>query len=171
MEYKHIPKNPGIYAIVNMINGHFYIGSAVNLYSRKNAHFNNLCKNKHHSHHLQHAYNCYGVDAFRFVIIERAETTKMLIEREQHHIDTLNPEYNICPTAGSALGVKRSEETRKKVSEAKKGKPSPNRGKPMSEAQKAKMSELLEGNTRANGNTNTKGHTLSKEHRQKIANL
>jgi hypothetical protein len=36
LEYKRIPRKPGIYAIINTINGHFYIGSAVSLYKRRN---------------------------------------------------------------------------------------------------------------------------------------
>lgn len=35
LERQHIPKSPGIYAIINKRNQHFYIGSAVNLARRK----------------------------------------------------------------------------------------------------------------------------------------
>ena len=114
LEYKHIPQKPGIYAIVNMLNGHFYIGSTANLQDRKCQHFSGLQRGKHENGHLQNAYNCYGSDAFRYVIIERVKLTENLIEHEQYYIDLLNPEYNMARVAGSILGIKRSEETKEK---------------------------------------------------------
>ena len=122
LEYKHIPRKSGIYAIVNTLNGHFYIGSAVDLYHRKVLHFSDLRKSEHHSRYFQNAYNLYGADAFRFVIIEYVEVAKDLIEREQHYIDTLNPEYNIRTIANSNLGIKFSEEVCRNMSESRKGK-------------------------------------------------
>ena len=50
-----------------------------------------------------------------------------------------------------------SEETKKKLSESRKGKPSPNKGKRHSEESRKKLSEAH------------KGHTLSEETRKKIA--
>lgn len=38
-------------------------------------------------------------------------------ERENYYITTLQPEYNILQKAGSSLGYKHSEETRKKMRE------------------------------------------------------
>jgi group I intron endonuclease len=112
LEHLTIPKKKsGIYAIVNIRNGHFYIGSAVSLCDRKSEHFCDLRDNKHHSSYLQNAYNFYGVDAFRFVIVERVTNKEALIEREQHYIDTLNPEYNILRVAGSYLGHKHTPES------------------------------------------------------------
>lgn len=44
-----------------------------------------------------------------------------LIQREQYYIDTINPEYNLCRTAGSTLGRLHSEGAKAKISGAKKG--------------------------------------------------
>ena len=100
LEYQHIPRKPGIYAIINILNGHFYIGSAINLYNRKSEHFRNLRNDKHPNPRLQNAYNRDGSDAFRFAIVERVEHAETLIMFEQHYIDNLSPEYNIAPIAG-----------------------------------------------------------------------
>ena len=44
-----------------------------------------------------------------------------LIQREQYYIDTLNPDYNLCLTAGSTLGKLHSEIAKAKISVTKKG--------------------------------------------------
>lgn len=116
------PAAPGIYVITNQVNGHRYVGSAVNLLQRKTDHLKDLKVGKHRNAHLQHAYDRYGPDAFSFVILELVEHAHDLLSREQHYIDTLNPEYNIARIAGSSLGVKRSLETRAKVRVAHLGK-------------------------------------------------
>ena len=55
-----------------------------------------------------------------------------------------DPEYGYNISVGGekgALGCRRSEETRRKISETKKGRPTWNKGKPHSEETKKKMSE------------------------------
>ena len=118
----------GIYAIRNLVNNHIYIGSSINLEKRNYNHFRNLKNNKHGNDYLQKAYNKYGKDNFIFEIISYIEDKTKLIEYEQKWLDFFNPEYNILKTAGSPLGTKMSDETRKKISESKKGKPSWNKG-------------------------------------------
>ena len=57
----------------------------------------------------------------------------LLLEREQYYLNTLNPEYNILKQAGSSLGFKLSQETKIKMSNAKKGLSSPKKDKKLSE--------------------------------------
>ena len=57
-----------------------------------------------------------------------------MLKREQHFLDILftlpaKLRYNFSPTAGSSLGVVRSEETRAKLSDANKGALNPMYGK------------------------------------------
>lgn len=114
----------GIYAIVNLANNKLYIGSAVRLKQRKNLHLSQLRKNKHHSKKLQHTYNKWGEVYFVFKVVEYCERNE-LIEREQFWISQFDFDtqlYNLNPTAGSQLGYKHSEESRKKMSIAQKGK-------------------------------------------------
>jgi group I intron endonuclease len=170
LKYKRIPQKPGIYAIVNILNGHFYVGSAVNLCRRRSEHFTDLQKNKHHSGHLQNAYIKYGADAFRFFIVEYVEVAEDLLKREQYYIDTLNPEYNINPIAGSALGIKRSEETKVRMRESAKNR---KRG-PLSEQHKKNLSKARKGKPqsaahKAKNSESHKGHTPTEATRKKLS--
>lgn len=54
----------GIYRIVNKESGKFYIGKAVNIKYRVNAHVKALEAKKHHCKHLQNAWNKYGKSMF-----------------------------------------------------------------------------------------------------------
>lgn len=66
----------------------------------------------------------YGYDNFILEIIEYCEQG-LLIHREQYYIDLLKLEYNICKTAGSTLGKKHSEITKKKIGNSIRGKKHP----------------------------------------------
>lgn len=86
--------DPGIYRIVNQVTGQCYVGSSTYLISRKSKHFQALRRGAHENLHLQRAWDKYGKDAFVFEVLERCERD-VCIEREQHWIDALCPEYNI----------------------------------------------------------------------------
>jgi len=121
-----ITNKPGIYAIKNTINGRIYIGSSIGLRDRKSGHFRWLRLGEHCNPFLQADYNKHGGDkVYEFVVLETVEDINLLIEREQHYIDRYfdNQDrcFNICPTAGSNLGYKMSEETKRKISIALKG--------------------------------------------------
>lgn len=110
----------GIYTIRNTINGRLYIGSSVNIERRWSVHRHNLLAGTHHSRILQNSWNKHGTGAFTFnvlVVLPRGS----LLEYEQTLIDHLKPSMNISPTAKSPLGVKRSAETRLKLSLSKRG--------------------------------------------------
>ena len=85
----------GIYMILNTYNNKCYVGSTKNFYTRKQKHFRLLVLNKHHSNHLQKAYNKYGKDKFTFIILEECEIEKLL-EKEVFWINlknSLDPRY------------------------------------------------------------------------------
>ena len=110
----------GIYKILNLINNKVYVGSAINLNSRKNQHFSDLRLNKHVNNHLQYTYNKHGECNLKFIIIEYLDNNEELIKREQYWMDSLqsyndNHGYNICPIAGNCLGKKHSETTKDKL--------------------------------------------------------
>jgi group I intron endonuclease len=111
----------GIYCIENKINGKKYIGSSKNISKREKTHFSQLENLKHKNLKIQGSYNKHGKDNFIFFILEIVENLSKLIEREQHYIDTINPEYNINIIANSSLGIKRSEETKEKIRKANLG--------------------------------------------------
>ena len=94
----------GIYCIENTINHKKYIGSSLDIYDRWKHHKASLRGNRHHSIHLNNAWNNYGENSFEFYIIEKCKKEK-LIEREQHFIDLYKSYdkhygYNIQPIAG-----------------------------------------------------------------------
>jgi group I intron endonuclease len=79
--------NCGIYAIKNYVNNKVYIGSSKNIYNRFKVHKSRLNLNKHHSSHLQHAYNLNPAD-FSFEILELVANTTELELREQFWVDS-----------------------------------------------------------------------------------
>lgn len=113
-------RRAGIYKITNIHNGKSYIGSAVNLYARKHIHFSTLKTNKHKNRHLQNAYNKYGKEAFEFKILLYCDKEN-LIFYEQRALDRYDNLYNLKLIAGSNLGVKYSEESKKRMSMVQKG--------------------------------------------------
>lgn len=146
----------GVYKILNIITGDYYIGSSKSLKNRWRNHKWHLNKKSHHNNYLQNAWNKYGDASFVFQILEMCDDKKeVLLAREQYFIDALKPQYNILDKAGSRLGYKLSpeaveqmrkrasnisDETRKKMSDAAKG-------RKLSEDHKSKISSSLKGRT------------------------
>lgn len=119
-EIYKLPKHAGVYAIINELNNHKYVGSSMNIYSRLMHHRWDLRKDKHHSRYLQNAYNKYGENRFYVVVLEKCESIKnTLFLLEQKYLD-LKPEYNICATANRPNG-NISKKSRMKISKSLKG--------------------------------------------------
>lgn len=87
----------GIYLLYNRINGKRYIGSSINLPSRKRTHLYELRHNKHKNQDLQLEFNSYGEDAFDFVLLFPVKNKEDLLDIEQQWLDWCKPEYNINP--------------------------------------------------------------------------
>lgn len=103
----------GIYQILNLVNGKMYIGSSNNIERRIYDHGALLLNNRHHSIHLQRAFDKYGNENFDVNILEYCEEN-ILLEKEQYYLnlyleadkyltgesDTfIKKGYNICPFA------------------------------------------------------------------------
>lgn len=107
----------GIYKITLVEDGRIYIGSASDIHLRWRWHRNSQAQL------IGKMIRKYGKDAFMFEIIEEVDAIKeKLEEREQYYLDTLQPfpwnnnrGFNLCPTAYTPLGIKRSEETKQKM--------------------------------------------------------
>ena len=176
----------GVYKITNQANDKMYVGSAIDLMNRWYKHKSQLNKNKHHSIKLQRAWNKYGVDNFKFEIIEECDKEK-LIEIEQYYIDLYDSYcngYNSNPTARNMLGFKHSEESKIKMSESAKGKQlsdetkerlrSMNIGRKRSKEFRLKISKTHKGRkntdeTKKKMSESFKGRKLSTETRNKIS--
>lgn len=131
----------GIYKITNTINGKVYIGQSVRLSRRLDEHQAHLKNNRHHNQHLQSSYNKYG-NVFEIEIIEYCDDESELDNLERYYIsyyDAMNPIKGYNKEDGGGLNKHLSEEIRKKMSEARKGKtPSAETRRKMSEAHKGK---------------------------------
>lgn len=148
----------GIYVIKNLINNKCYIGSSIDIYRRFRTHKYLLNNNKHHSLILQRAWNKYGSDGFKFIIVGLVDNELLLEKIEQHYIDNNSSEYNVCKVAGNKSGFIHSEITKLKISKANTGKIKSieqkqilsklNIGKKHSEATKLKISQALLGKKR-----------------------
>ena len=115
----------GIYKITNIINNKVYIGSAVDIKNRFKTHKRLLKSNKHFNNHLQSSYNKYGIKYFIFETIE-VTFQDIMLDRETYWIKFFNSNnreygYNKRLYVGSNLGIKLSEETRRKLSDSHLG--------------------------------------------------
>jgi group I intron endonuclease len=103
LKYKKIT---GIYKIQSAIKPErIYIGSGVNIQRRWWCHLSKLRNNKHENSKLQRHFNKYGEVDFQFSILLGCNEND-LIKIEQYFIDSYNPFFNICKTAGSTKGRK-----------------------------------------------------------------
>lgn len=135
----------GIYKIVDMEAGLFYIGSSNNLGRRLAEHRCDLRRGTHPAKYMQRCFSKHGESAFQVEIVERVPVVE-LVDREQHWIDTLQPAFNWArevrtPQRGRPL----SEETKRKISESKRGQPGWWRGRKRSADQIQKMRQLMLG--------------------------
>ena len=139
----------GIYQIRNIINGKVYIGSACDVMNRWYNHKYQLRHNKHHTIHLQRAWNKYGEENFVFEILEEVEDEGQLLIIEQKYLDKAlaydyKTGYNSAKYAdASGKGIYPSEETRKKMSEAQKGKVKLTKGKTYEEIYGKEKADII----------------------------
>lgn len=124
----------GIYEIRNTVNGKVYIGSALDLKSRWRLHRSNLRLGRHVNIKLQRSWDKHGQAAFCFQAIEYVPVVENLVDREQYWIDSQTPWYNIAKVAGSQLGLRHSDASKKKMSASQKARA------PASEATRLKIS-------------------------------
>ena len=143
----------GVYCIKNIKNKKVYVGSSISIGKMLSIHRSRLRGGYHPNLHLQRSWNKYGENSFIFRMLEIVLCESEVRNREQFWINSwkvLNPEkgYNTCP---DAKGSRRSEETKRKISKAKKG-------VPMKKETKIKLSIARKG----------KPSNLTSEGRQKI---
>ena len=112
----------GIYKITNLVTRDYYIGSAVNLNSRKRTHFANMNLGKHPNKHLQSSYNKYGKENFSFEILAKCPK-EYLLKLEQFFIDNLKPSFNKRKEVNSNLGMVLTEEHKRKISKSNTNNP------------------------------------------------
>lgn len=118
----------GIYVIKNEVTGKGYVGQSRTMRKRVADHFNLLRRGRHPNTHLQRAFKKYGEAAFSYdfeIVCEDVSELNMLEEAYltgDAKFDDSPVYYNISKTARVPMfGRSHTEETRKKISLAKKG--------------------------------------------------
>lgn len=143
-----------IYMIVNKINGKTYIGQHKSIKKWNDDNYMGSGK------YLKRAQNKYGIENFEKFLIQYCSSKEELNKQEIFWIAEYRnrgkAEYNIAKGGLSGGSGPLSEEAKRKLSEAHKGKSTWN-GKHHSEESKRKMSEAK------------KGHKCSEETRRKIS--
>lgn len=174
-------RKPGVYEIYNKANGKRYIGSSENLRYRLRNHIRRLRKGTHGNKHLQSAWTKYGEENFTIDVVHTCPKDMTLVCEQwvidQYDFDTL---YNNNRTTKKQVGYKHSAETRSKMhrmrtpehrrnlSAALKGRVAPNRGMPISDAQREAISNTLKEHYK-NKPMPWKGKQISEEHRRKLS--
>jgi group I intron endonuclease len=136
----------GVYMWTHKESGKKYVGSSVDLSKRFKVYYSKNRLVKHKTSYINNALLQHDYLAFSLTIIEyidinnlsKEEARLLILRREQHYIDSLEPEYNILSKAGSSLGYKHTEESLTKISQIHKG-------RTVSTETKIKMSEAKTG--------------------------
>lgn len=116
----------GVYVIRNVVNGKVYVGSSIDVQKRYREHFGALRRGDHRCEGLQRAWQKYSSDVFIFEVAEFCDVEDLIV-REQLWIDNLKAAdsrfgYNSRAVAESNYGTHRSEETKRKIGDAHRGK-------------------------------------------------
>jgi group I intron endonuclease len=119
--YKDQQNKSGVYCLVNLINGHTYIGSSINIAGRMRSYLNNsFLKSKNNSNMpIVSALLKYGQNNFALLIVEYVDI-KELTMRETYFITELLPYYNVLKEGYSSVGFKHTEATKELLSELAK---------------------------------------------------
>ena len=142
----------GIYQIKNSVSGLIYIGQTrEGFWKRYNFHRWKLRTGNHDNKWLQASFNKYGEDAFEFSVLIEVNNPEDLNDLEIEEIAKARAKGHCCNIADGgdgAKGVPLSEENRKRLGELNRVL---NTGKKASEETKQRMSEARKGKKRPNG--------------------
>lgn len=102
----------GIYKVTNTINGKSYIGQSTDIHRRwRNEITDSKCVNSHsYDYPLMRAFRKYGVDNFKFEIIEECDSDE-LNQREMYWIDYFDTFFNgYNQTLGGDTSIRQPKE-------------------------------------------------------------
>lgn len=139
-----------IYKFTNNVNGKTYVGKSYDAVDRYHKHMYLVRSNS--GYVLHKAMRKYGVESFSFELVfvvldydkDGSEFEMLFIEE----FKSFGQGYNLTVGGEGVKGIKHSEETCQKNREAHTGARNPNYGKPRSEETKRKISEANKGRLR-----------------------
>lgn len=140
-----------IYKITNKVDGKLYVGQTVQKLKKRWSDHCSANRKRDGQSYLYNAIQKHGKDSFLVEQIDSASTLEGLNALEEFYIkkfDTMSPKgYNLLPGGSNR---RQHEDTKRKLSEALKGRPIPNRWTKgnctsPSEATRGKIAEKLKG--------------------------
>lgn len=140
----------GIYAIVNKTSKTVYIGQTRQRFAKRYWHHQwKLRDNTHDNNHLQRAWNLYGEDSFVFIVVDDIDSDSVnelncLEEKYVGCCKRMGYSYNILDGGGGRPGAHLTDEHKRKIGEKNKINMT---GRKASEETKKKMSEARKGRT------------------------
>lgn len=144
-------KLSGIYQIRNIVNEKVYIGQTKQPFLKRFLHHVwKLRKGNHDNKHLQRAFDLYTEEAFVFEVLEVVEDSKLLDEKEIEYIEKAkrcNLCYNISDGGQGLHGVPMPSHVKEMLSELNR---KLNTGKRLSVETRKKMSDSRKGTKRSN---------------------
>lgn len=166
-----------IYLRTNMVNGKQYVGQTNDMKIRDYCWYSTNMK--YAGAYITNARNKYGTENFKTEILKECDTQEELNHWEQYYIKELNTKfpngYNLTDGGGGIsgyhfsekqrlkkIGLKHSEETKKKISQSLKG-------KIVSEESKKKMSEAQHRFFENGGVSPFKGKHHTEESKKKLS--
>ena len=133
-----------IYLRTNLVNGMQYVGQTVDLAKREKAW--KCLKWAYANKLLTEERNKYGLENFKVEILEECDDSR-LDELERIYIEKYNTIYpnGYNDNEGGSLGFHHSENTKRKIGEAGKGKHYDRKGVPLTAEHKDNISKALKG--------------------------
>jgi group I intron endonuclease len=135
-----------IYRVTNTLNSKIYIGKTTQLLKQRWYQHCSEARNGKQTH-LYRAIRKYGESVFMIETLEVVTDVSLLNEREIHWIAELAPHYNMTAGGEGIVGFKHSSHTREQMRQRVLGEKNPIYGSPRSEETRRKLSEAQTGKT------------------------
>lgn len=122
-KFPRIQSHGLVYEAVNKRNGKRYIGATSKTLEHRKRQHSYCASRMSHNGAFYAAIRKYGMDSFEWRVISTHETTLEAAAEEKRLISLMNPDYNSTPGGLGFHKRELSKESRQRMSDRKKGKP------------------------------------------------